>query len=270
MYGLRKVMQQECERLQKLVELATQEIKGLPEGSIRISKSNNHVQYYFKSSNKENNNTNKNGSYLHRSDDGLAKQLAQRKYDERLLKLATKRLGQLKRILSDYHDDEIEELFYKGTKQRQNLVIPLEKTWEQELKDWIDLDYDAKLFYETSPEIYADKGHRVRSKSEKILADYFYRNNIPYHYEKPLYLAGYGIVYPDFTFYSKQHRQEIYWEHEGRMDDPEYASKAVNKIKTYEKNGIFVGERLIVTQETSGIVLQSSDIERKVKKFLLL
>ena len=60
-----------------------------------------------------------------------------------------------------------------------------------------------------------EKGERVRSKSEKILADYFYRNNILYQYEKPLYLKGYGTIYTDFTFLSKKTRKEIYWEHEG-------------------------------------------------------
>ena len=28
------------------------------------------------------------------------------------------------------------------------------------------------------------------------------------------------IVYPDFTFLSRKTKQEIYWEHDGRMDDP--------------------------------------------------
>ena len=62
------------------------------------------------------------------------------------------------------------------------------------------------------------KGERVRSKSEKILADYFYSRKIPYHYEKPLHLRGYGIVYPDFTLLSRKTRREVYWEHEGLVE----------------------------------------------------
>lgn len=54
-------------------------------------------------------------------------------------------------------------------------------------------------------------------------------------------------MYPDFTFLSKRTRKEIYWEHEGRMDDSEYAKTAIKKIKTYEDNGIYLGENLILT-----------------------
>lgn len=94
-----------------------------------------------------------------------------------------------------------------------------------------------------------------------------YRNNIPYKYEKPLVLKGFGTIYPDFTLLSVDSYEEIYWEHDGRMDDPGYASNAVKKIKLYENNGIFVGERLILTFETQKMALNTSDIERIVERF---
>ena len=47
-------------------------------------------------------------------------------------------------------------------------------------------------------EIYTERGERVRSKSEKIIADKLFLQNIPYHYERPIYLKGFGMVYPDF------------------------------------------------------------------------
>ena len=117
--------------------------------------------------------------------------------------------------------------------------------------------------------ILTEKGERVRSKSEKILADYFYRNKIAYKYESPLHLKGYGIVYPDFTFLSRKTKQEIYWEHDGRMDDPGYAQNAVRKILAYEENGIYPGESLILTFETEKNVLNTRIIERLVHRYLL-
>ena len=104
---------------------------------------------------------------------------------------------------------------------------------------------------------------------EKILADYFYHHNIPYKYEKPIRLEGYGIVYPDFTFLSRRTGKELYWEHEGRMDDPGYARKAIKKIESYESNGIYVGDRLILTFETEATVLSRKSIERNVKRYLM-
>ena len=118
------------------------------------------------------------------------------------------------------------------------------------------------------PVIMAEKGERVRSKSEKILADYFFRNGIEYKYECPLYLNGVGIIYPDFTFLSKKTGGEIYWEHNGMVDSPDYARKMVRKINAYEKNGIFVGERLILTYETEQTILNTDKIEQMVKRYL--
>ena len=65
-----------------------------------------------------------------------------------------------------------------------------------------------------------------------------------------MYLKGVGIVYPDFTFLSRKTKQEIYWEHDGRMDDPSYVRNAVRKMHANEKNDIYPGERLILTFET--------------------
>lgn len=153
--------------------------------------------------------------------------------------------------------------------QRQLLVTPIEPIWEKELVRWYDSEYHGKEFYEGTAEIVTEKGERVRSKSEKILADYFYRNNILYQYERPLYLKGYGTVYPDFTFLSKKTRKEIYWEHEGMMDKPEYAKSAVKKIESYQRNGIHLGERLILTFETELTVLNSQIVEELVEKYLV-
>ena len=109
----------------------------------------------------------------------------------------------------------------------------------------------------------------MRSKSEKILADYFFRNDIPYKYEKPLLLKGYGTVHPDFTLFAPKLRKEIYWEHEGRMDDPVYARSAVKKINLYESNRIYVGERLILTYETEDSVINTRDVMCKLERYLL-
>ena len=89
-----------------------------------------------------------------------------------------------------------------------------------------------------------------------------------YKYEKPINLVGYGTVYPDFTFFSRKLRREIYWEHEGMMDKPEYAIKAVKKLNSYQMNGIFPGERLILTFETEQDVLNSKIVSELVDKYL--
>ena len=52
------------------------------------------------------------------------------------------------------------------------------------------------------------------------------------------------------------------------MDKQEYARAAVRKIESYQKNGIYLGERLILTFETEQSVLNSKNIEELAKKYL--
>ena len=61
----------------------------------------------------------------------------------------------------------------------------------------------------------------------------------------------------------------IYWEHDGKMDDSAYAKSAVRKIDTYQKNGIYPGENLILTFETSDIPLSTRTIQEMVRRFLV-
>lgn len=265
MYGLKEMLLAEKERLQKIEEKTRNQLKGATKGTLRISKSNDHIQYYHCTED----NPRKNGTYLHKTEEQLVHQLAQKAYDEKVLRLVEKRLRQIKRIAEEYQDDEIENIFLKEHEIRQKLICPVELTWNQQLEQWMQEKYEGKGFKEGDPLIYSDRGERVRSKSEKILADFFYHNNIQYKYEKPLQLTGYGVVYPDFTFLSKRTGKEIYWEHEGRMDDSGYAKSAIKKIETYEDNGIYIGDRLILTFETESISLSRRTIERNAKRYLV-
>ena len=101
------------------------------------------------------------------------------------------------------------------------------------------------------------------------MADYFFRNGIEYKYECPLYLKGIGLIYPDFTFFSRETGKEIYWEHNGKVDDPAYARKMVQKIQAYENNGIYPGERLILTFETEQTILNTGKIKQIIRKYLI-
>ena len=93
---------------------------------------------------------------------------------------------------------------------------------------------------------------------------------MPNKYECPLHLKGYGIVYPDFTFLSRKTKQEIYWEHDGRMDDPGYAQNAVRKILAYEENGIYPGESLILTFETEKKRIEYKDHRKTCSQIFIM
>lgn len=261
MRGLKHMLLQEQKYLENIVEKAKTGLASAPDGHLRISKDKNKIRYYHCTEDNS-------GIYIPKSDKDLPTKLAQKTYNLSVAKKAESRLKQIRKITRDYSDDEIEELFTSLHADRQALITPVVPTSKHLLGEWYAEEYQGKEFQEGSTVILTEKGERVRSKSEKILADFFYRRNILYKYEKPLYLKGYGTVYPDFTFFSRATGKEIYWEHEGMMDKPEYARMAVRKIGSYQKNGIYPGERLILTFETEQSVLNSNNIEELVKKYL--
>jgi len=262
MKGLRDLLLKEQFRLETIMKEAKNRLENAPKGRLRLSKSHNHIQYYWCVDDK------KVGDYIPKENGILAQQLAQKAYDEKILRLAEKRYSQIRKLVKDYTDDELENIYLKEHSIRQKLIHPVEPTWEQILNEWIAKEYDGKEFHEDMPVILTEKGERVRSKSEKIIADYLYRNGIEYKYECPLYLKGMGIVYPDFTLLSRKIRKEVYWEHNGKCDDIPYARNMVKKINAYENNGIFQGERLILTYETEQTILNTGKIEQLVNRYL--
>ena len=136
-------------------------------------------------------------------------------------------------------------------KARQLLVTPIEPTWDQLLTKWYEEEYQGKEFKEGTPLILTEKGERVRSKSEKILADYFYRKTSLTNMKKPLHLKGIRYSVSRFyIFYQKRLIKKYNWEHEGMMDKQDYARAAVRKIELYQINHIYPGDRLIITFET--------------------
>lgn len=261
MYGLKAMLLEEQKHLEEILKKTSNQLVHAPEGNLRISVDNGKARYYCIKGKSE--------TYISKKESGLAENLANKSYLTSVTKKAEVKLKQIKRLLYNYSDNEIEEIYESLHHERQKLISPIEPTYHQLLENWLNEPYAKKSFQEGTTVILSNRGERVRSKSEKILADYFDSVGVSYLYEKPLYLKGYGVVYPDFTFYSKKLRNEIYWEHEGMMDKPEYAETAIKKINTYIENGIYPGERLILTYETEQDVLSTNIVRAMVKKYLL-
>lgn len=252
------------ERQKYLLQLKKEKfnaIKNMPEGRLRISSHGNRTQYYKRNGTKD-----INGSYI--KDKNLAKKLAQKEYDKKIIDLAEKELYVIQKFFRNYPEITVEEYYETLHGERQKLIVPVEETIEQFIENWKNMEYKGKDFAEDFPEYYTAKGERVRSKSELIIADFFEREGILYHYEQPLFLKNFGIVYPDFTVLNIRNRKEYYWEHFGMMDEPEYVEKAIQKTITYQQHGYYQGENLIFTYETRKIPLNQKNLKMMVERYL--
>ncbi len=76
-------------------------------------------------------------------------------------------------------------------------------------------------------------------------------------------------MYPDFTCLNVKKRKTIYWEHLGLLDNYDYSTKNFAKIETYENNGIYVGDTLLISTETTNNSLNVSVIRDKIEMFLM-
>ena len=260
MSKFKEALLEEQRRLEDIIAKAEKENEHFPDGYLRISKNKNRCRYYHCIEDR-------NGIYIPKRNIQLSKQLAQKTYNKSVISKAKEQLSQINKMLESDTDATMKELYESLHPDRKKLIVPLED-WERKLQQWYNIPYKGKEFQEGTPVILTERGERVRSKSEKILADYFYRKHILYKYEKPIYLSGYGTVYPDFTFLSSKTEKEIYWEHEGMMDKQEYARSAVRKIESYQRNGIYPGERLILTFETEQSILNQNVFESLVERYL--
>lgn len=261
MKELEKVLRIREKELEKLIGIVSEELKGAPTEKLRISTCRNTVQYYLSSP--EINRTYKNGKYITHEHEEIAKKIAQRDYDIRLMKRASVELEQVRKLIS-INQKGLEGVYENENKYRKKLINPYVLPNEIYVSKWMEEEYKGLPFAEGVAEIYTNKGERVRSKSEKIIADYLYDNNIAYKYEKPILLNN-TIVHPDFTILDVENRREIYWEHFGLMDDIEYSRKAVQKIDSYIKEGLMPGERFIATYETSRNIIDTRVIKKIVE-----
>lgn len=234
-----------------------------PEGSLRVCRHGKKIQYYHRKDPKD-----FNGIYIREQDIELARKLVQKDYDERVLKSVKKELDVIDKYLKGSPGTYAEEIYENLHEGRKKLVVPIIEDDEAYRKRWEEERYQGKAFYEGTPELYTEKGERVRSKSEVMIADLLNQFGIPYRYEYPLQLKGVGKIFPDFTILNIKTREHIYWEHFGMMDDIGYAETAIKKIAAYEQNDIFPGEHLIMTFETKKNPLNSAIVKNQIMHYL--
>lgn len=89
---------------------------------------------------------------------------------------------------------------------------------------------------------------------------------IPYRYEYPVKIKGYGMIYPDFMLLNISTRENICFEHFGMMDNAEYCEKAIKKIEGYIKSGYVLGKTFLVTFETFQHPLDMNVVEKMVNE----
>lgn len=250
--------------LLNLLNLKLKAQKNLPEGHLRIEqKKGTRPPQFYHFTNPEDT----HGNYIPAANHELARRLAQKDYDHKLIKILEQQISIMEKLIKQ-SENKIASLYTKSCPARQKLISPVTLTDSQYVKAWQNITWQTKNFASDSPDFFTGRGERVRSKSEIIIADTLARHNIPYRYEFPLKLKNENIYHPDFLCLNVRTRQEYIWEHFGLIDKPDYAEGTVKKMKAFSENKIFPGKNLIITMESSYTPISSRQVENLINEYL--
>lgn len=236
--------------------------KNAPTGILRASSHGNKYQYYIRNNSKD-----INGKYIPEKNRQLAVKLAQKEYDMKIIKAARKELFHIQRLSTYYKDQTVEDAISTFSEGKQVLIKPIILSDEQYIDNWLHQEYISNPFHPENLVFDNGRGIKMRSKSEVIISNILDGLAIPYIYEKELRFNLYSTYYPDFTILDVKNRKEVYLEHLGMMDNPDYIGHAHEKIMKYEKEGYYIGDKLFITYETSKNPLNIELVKAKLERF---
>ena len=254
----RAVLKNRIKRVRDVAELEESELKTAPGGRLKISKINGKTRYYVV----------EGGVTRYSGDKKQIKSLIQKAYNARVRRQALAELKCLEKALNSYPDESFEEVIENTNEERKALINPVIKTDEEYIKQWLAQPYTPKEIGDNIPLIITNRGERVRSKSEKIIADRLYARGAPYKYECPKRNSRYGVIYPDFTILRVKYREVCYLEHYGMMDNPEYAKRMVERNSDYAEDGIIIGKNLFMLFETKEAPLDTQLLDQIIDMIL--
>ena len=234
-----EIVKKEVPQLENAIKKVDLFLNHAPEGCLKWQNKNGKTYYYhqFMKDNKW------VRRYIKKAELSLAKTLAQKHYYISIRYVLAKILDEMKCFAKKCPLNELEEIYDNLSVERKCLVMPIQVSVKEKLKQWENEVYEKNLIYPENLRYETAQGDMVRSKSEVIIADILYRNrkDILYKYERPLEVIESGrqkLIYPDFTIINKHTGKIIYWEHAGRMDDSYYANDFIKKINTYISNNL--------------------------------
>ncbi|MDD3363109.1 MAG: hypothetical protein PHW34_15695 [Hespellia sp.] len=233
----------------------------MPKGELLCAKCRQYVKWYISN--------HSHPIYLPKKDRKIAEALALKKYYTLQLEELSEKNNYLDHYLKrcknrKHHADDLLE----DDSPYKELLMPFLQSHSEKITEWINTQYNSNPNYPEYLLHQTFSGHKVRSKSEVIIANTLFTNKIPYRYECALTLDE-ATYYPDFTILHPQTEKLYYWEHFGMLDKTTYRNTALNKMNNYIAHDIIPSINLITTYETYSHPINSKQIQHIVKDYFL-
>lgn len=216
-------IKREVDILSRKYDKLQQQLLKMPEGELLCAKNGDYTKWYL--------HNDKTLSYISKRENKLAEKLALKKYYEYQMQELEKQIHILEKCAAALKKVNMksEYLLREESPYWKLLKIHFEK-YEKEKISWMNGQYKCNPSHPENLIHKTMQGHLVRSKSEVIIANTLYMNQIPYRYENQLEIKG-VILYPDFTILHPKTNNLCYWEHFGMMENETYRENAYNKLK---------------------------------------
>lgn len=181
-----------------------------------------------------------------------------------------KLIADLKKSYKDVSAQEVISLMQEKYPRldRQDIMIAVSELEDADkepsqwaLTKYIQSDYKPEEKIHTT-----SRGLKVRSKSELIICEIFYKYGIEFRYEEVIYINGKRLE-PDFIIRRRSDGKIFYWEHCGMMELPKYRKRYYEKRDLYEFCDIVPWDNMIFTYDKDGSI-DSEYIEAIVKTVL--
>lgn len=250
----------ESQRLEKQINSLESQLKTFPEGKLVCTQLYDSYYKWYRSDGHK-------SVYIPRKERKLAEQLAVKKYKTAVLEDMKHEKRAIDFYLRHHGSSKVEELM-NNIEPYQELLSSFFRIQSQKLLDWMKSPFNTNRKYLEGKIYKTSSGNVVRSKSEALIDMVLYTHKIPFRYECELQLEQ-CIVYPDFTIRHPVTEEVYYWEHFGKMDDPQYAKKAGEKLQLYISNGIIPTINLITTYETLKKPLSTEELEKNVSEYFV-
>lgn len=254
-------------KLQAQRDYLRHKLSTFPEGELSIQKNGSYHRWIIKTEEKK--------TYCPKSNRSLAELMALKKYYSLLLLEVEEELSLLNSYKNKFSsasrstDLSASDLLSEASPYYELLQTHFAKNkLPVSVQKWCAEVYETNSSHPENLIHTTLAGHKVRSKSEVIIANLLYTSGIPYRYEAALILNE-MTIYPDFTILHPTSQQFFYWEHFGMMDKNNYCDAACNKLKSYCYNGIYPSMQLITTYETGKVPIRSEQVQQIISQYFL-
>lgn len=231
----------------------------LPHGKLKVQKKDSGFYYTVI--------TNNSAKYVGRENNEV-RAIKERNFYERYLSLLEKDISVLTRCYDSYNDIDpakLESIFsnaYQGIPdscyKSLGFIPPSERTQSTNINNM----YEDHLIHSSL------LGIKMRSKSEISIASLYKTLGYEVIYEKKLLLPDGDELYPDFSIVVDEGTKEIYHEHIGMLNDPEYRKRFYRKLDKYLRNGFVPFRDVFFTFDEPDGSIDMESISQIVKFFL--